>query len=56
MRSFDKTGGQITATGERVSFTGMCMVRVEEGKIAEARNNYNFPLLYKQLGEQGLEV
>lgn len=39
-----------TETGKRVTFAGMCMVRVADGKIAEAWNNYDFLNLYEQLG------
>ncbi len=40
-----------TATGKKVSFTGICMVRVKDGKIAEAWNNYDFLNMYQQLGQ-----
>ena len=40
-----------TATGKNVSFTGICMVRVKDGKIAEAWNNYDFLNMYQQLGQ-----
>ena len=40
-----------TATGKNVSFTGICMVRVQDGKIAEAWNNYDFLNMYQQLGQ-----
>ncbi|RYZ54317.1 MAG: hypothetical protein EOP49_05480, partial [Sphingobacteriales bacterium] len=41
-----------TATGKPVSFTGICMVRVANGKIAEAWNNYDFLSLYQQIGQK----
>ena len=41
-----------TATGKQVSFSGMCMVKVANNKIAEAWNNYDFLHLYQQLGQQ----
>ena len=41
-----------TTSGKSVTFSGMCMVRVSQGKIAEAWNNYDFLNLYQQLGHQ----
>ena len=41
-----------TATGKPVTFSGMCMVRIADGKIAEAWNNYDFLHLYEQLGQK----
>ena len=41
-----------TASGKNVTFSGMCMVRVSQGKIAEAWNNYDFLNLYQQLGQK----
>jgi predicted ester cyclase len=38
-------------TGKDVKFSGFCMVRVEDGKIAEAWNNFDFLGLYQQLGQ-----
>lgn len=37
-------------TGTNVSFSGLCMVRYEEGKIAEAWNHYDFLSMHQQLG------
>ena len=37
-------------TGTKVSFSGLCMVRYEEGKIAEAWNHYDFLSMHQQLG------
>ncbi len=37
-------------TGKKVSFSGLCMVRYEEGKIAEAWNHYDFLSMHQQLG------
>jgi predicted ester cyclase len=39
------------ASGKKVQFTGICMARVEDGKIAEAWNNYDFLSMYQQLGQ-----
>lgn len=33
-----------------VEFTGMVIVRVREGRIAEAWNNFDFMRMYKQIG------
>lgn len=38
-------------TGKNVKFSGLCMVRIEDGKIAEAWNHYDFLNLYQQLGQ-----
>ena len=38
-------------TGKKVNFSGICMVRVKDGKIAEAWNHYDFLNLYQQLGQ-----
>jgi predicted ester cyclase len=37
-------------TGTKVSFSGLCMVRYEDGKIAEAWNHYDFLSMHQQLG------
>ena len=41
-----------TASGKQVTFSGMCMVKIVQGKIAEAWNNYDFLNLYQQLGQK----
>ena len=41
-----------TASGKQVTFSGMCMVKIYQGKIAEAWNNYDFLNLYQQLGQK----
>jgi len=41
-----------TATGKGVTFSGICMVRVQDGKIAEAWNNYDFLSMYEQIGQK----
>ena len=38
------------ATQDPVEFTGMTIVRVENGKIVEAWNNFDFMTLHKQVG------
>lgn len=39
-----------TANGQKVHFTGMTCVKVENGKIMEAWNNFDFMTMYQQLG------
>jgi steroid delta-isomerase-like uncharacterized protein len=39
----------LAATGNAVEFTGICIVRVENGKIAEAWNNFDFMSMFQQL-------
>ena len=41
-----------TASNKPVTFTGMCMARIEGGQIAEAWNNYDFLGMYQQLGHK----
>ena len=41
-----------TESGKPVTFSGMCMIRVSDGKIAEAWNSYDFLDLYQQLGQK----
>jgi predicted ester cyclase len=45
------TGGSLgkTPTGKPVKFTGMCMVRVKDGKIIESWNNFDFMAMYQQM-------
>ena len=38
------------ASDTKVSFSGICIVRVENGQIAEAWNCYDFLNMYQQLG------
>lgn len=40
-----------TETGKKVSFSGISMARIQDGKIAEAWNSYDFLSLYQQLGQ-----
>lgn len=40
-----------TETGKRVSFSGISMVNIQDGKIAEAWNSYDFLSMYQQLGQ-----
>jgi predicted ester cyclase len=45
------TGGALgmTPKGNRVEFTGMCMIRERDGRIAEAWNNFDFATMYRQM-------
>jgi steroid delta-isomerase-like uncharacterized protein len=38
------------ATNNAVEFTGMCIVRIADGKIAEAWNNFDFMTMFQQIG------
>ena len=38
------------ATGRPVEIGGICIVRVRDGKIAEAWNNFDFMAMFQQLG------
>ena len=40
----------IAASNARVQFTGMCIVRIKDGKIVEAWNNFDFMKMNKQIG------
>jgi steroid delta-isomerase-like uncharacterized protein len=40
----------VAATGNPVEFTGMAIVRVQDGKIVEAWNNFDFMRLNQQIG------
>jgi steroid delta-isomerase-like uncharacterized protein len=39
------------ATDKPVEFTGMTIVRVKDGKIVEAWNNFDFLAMYQQVGQ-----
>ena len=38
------------ATGQQVEFTGIAIVRISQGQIVEAWNNFDFMSMYQQLG------
>ena len=40
----------IAATDLPVEFSGICIVRVEDGRIAEAWNNFDFISMFQQMG------
>ena len=46
----------ISPTNQRVDFGGMVIVRIEDGKIAEAWNEFNFMEMYKQVGALTLDL
>jgi predicted ester cyclase len=46
----------LTPTNARVNFTGMLVVRVENEKIVEAWNQFDFMTMYTQLGALSLNV
>lgn len=37
------------ATGKRVSFTGMCMVEIQGGRVIRAWNNFDLHAMFRQL-------
>ncbi|HEX3560447.1 MAG TPA: ester cyclase [Pyrinomonadaceae bacterium] len=44
------------ATERPVEFTGMTIVRISQGKIVEAWNNFDFMTMYQQLGVLRLDA
>ena len=46
----------LSATNKPVEFTGLRMVRVKDGKIVEAWNEFNFMEMYQQLGALTLNL
>ena len=42
--------GERAATQAPVEFTGMVIARIDNGKIVEAWNNFDFMTMYKQIG------
>ncbi len=40
----------VSPTNQPVEFTGMVIVRVKDGKIVEAWNEFNFMAMYQQVG------
>jgi len=39
-----------TASKKKVDFSGLCMVRIQDGKIVESWNHYDFLRMYQQAG------
>jgi len=46
----------LAPTNQPVEFTGMVIVRVKDGKIVEAWNEFNFMEMYKQVGALTLNL
>jgi len=46
----------VAPTNQPVDFTGMLIVRVKDGKIAEAWNEFNFMEMYSQVGALTLNL
>ena len=44
------------ATDSPVEFEGICIVRISDGKIAEAWNNFDFMSMFQQLGALHLDA
>lgn len=40
----------VAASGRAVEFTGICIVRLRDGQIVEAWNNFDFMAMFQQLG------
>jgi predicted ester cyclase len=54
--SHNGEGIGLTPTNQPVDFTGMVIVRVQDGKIVEAWNEFNFMEMYKQVGALTLNL
>ena len=52
----DGHGIGLSPTNREVEFTGMVIVRVKDGKIVEAWNEFNFMKMYTQLGALTLDL
>lgn len=46
----------VKATDSPVEFHGICIVRIADGKIAEAWNSFDFMSMYRQLGALRLDA
>ena len=46
----------VLPTNQPVEFTGMTIVQVQDGKIVEAWNEFNFMEMYKQVGALTLNL
>jgi predicted ester cyclase len=51
-RNATHTGPGLTTspTNKAANITGICIARIEDGKIAEGWNNFDFLSMYQQLG------
>ena len=54
--SHDGHGIGLSPTNQPVDFTGMVIVRLKDGKIAEAWNEFNFMKMYEQVGALTLNL
>ena len=54
--SHDGHGIGVSPTNQPVEFSGMVIVRVQDGKIVEAWNEFNFMAMYQQLGALTLNL
>jgi predicted ester cyclase len=43
--------GKHASSGKDVRFSGLCMVRKQDGKIVQAWNNFDFLTMYQQIGK-----
>ena len=43
-------GMGLKATGKKMAFSGICVGRIKDGRLAEAWNYFDFLVLYQQLG------
>jgi len=48
--TYSGKGFGLEATNARISFTGMAILQVKDGKFSEGWNNFDFLSLYQQLG------
>ena len=46
----------VAPSGRPVKFAGFCWIRVQDGKIVEAWNQYDFMTMYQQLGVLSLTL
>jgi len=46
----------LAPTNQKLEFTGIAIVRLEDGKIAEAWNEFDFMKMYSQLGALSLKL
>ena len=46
----------VAPTGREVNFEGLCIVRINGGKIVEVWNQYDFMMMYHQLGALSLTL
>jgi predicted ester cyclase len=54
--SHEGHGIGVSPTNQPVEFTGMVIVKVKDGKIVEAWNEFNFMKMYEQVGALALNL